>query len=143
MGDSEALEQVWAVALAGEPHVPGHIEMREQAVVLREVTHAAPLRAETHVLPGIEPHLAGERDASRVRTLQPGDRSQQRRLARARGADEYDGLAADVQRCAKIERPPSESDVNFEEVCHERASILEVSRIAALTTMSRTPIATA
>ena len=44
--DPEALEQVWAVALAGEPHVPRDREVWEQPVVLGEVPDASSLRAE-------------------------------------------------------------------------------------------------
>ena len=74
--------------------------------------------------------------------LEPGDGAQQRGLPGARRADDRDRLGAEAQRGAKIEGPPGEGDVDFEEV-HERTSSLEANRIAALTMISSTPIATA
>lgn len=142
MRDPEALEQVRPVALAREPHVPGDGEVWEQAVVLRQVADAASLRAQVNPLFAVEPQLAVERDPSSTVALKPGDCSQQRSLAGSGRADKRDRLGAKVQRGAKIERPPGERDVDFEEV-HERTSSFEVSKIAALTTISSTPIATA
>ena len=142
MRDPEALEQVRPVALAGEADVRGDAEVREQPVVLRQVADAPSLRAEVDPLRDVEPQLAAEGDPARERALETGDGSQQRGLAGAGRADDRDRLGAEVQRRAKIERPPGESDVDVEEG-HERTSSLEVSRIAALTMISSTPIATA
>ncbi len=91
---------------------------------------------------GIEPQFAAEPDPPGTFAFEAGDSSQQRGLARAGRADDRDRLGAEVQFGAKIERAPGESDVDFEEV-HERASSFEVSRIAALTMISSTPIAIA
>ena len=142
MRDPEALKQLRPLALAREPHVSSDREMGEQPVVLRQVADPASLRAEVNGLLGVEPQLTGERDPSFMRALKAGDGAQQRGLASAGRADDRDRLRAEVQRGAKIERPPGEGDVDFEEV-HKRTSSFEVSRIAALTTISSTPIATA
>ena len=141
MRDSEALEQVRAVAPTRKPHVAGDAQMREQPVVLRQISDATPLRAEVDPGFGVEPDLVAERDPASVRVLEPGDAPQQRGLARAGGPDERDRLGAERQLGAKIERSPREGDIR-EEV-HEPTSSLTASRIAALTMISSTPIAIA
>ena len=141
--DPESLEQVGAVALAGEAHVRGDRQVREQPVVLREVADATALGAEVDTA-GRRRTTARDPSAMRPRAaaLESGDRAQQRGLAGAGGSDERDRLGAEAQRGAKIERSPREGDVDVEEV-HERTSSFEASRIAALTIISSTPIATA
>ena len=84
MRDPEALEQVWAVVFAREPHVLRDRQVREQPVILREVSDAASLRAELNAVLGVEPALAVERDPPDAVALQPGDGAQQRGLAGAR-----------------------------------------------------------
>lgn len=114
----KALQQIGAITLAGEAYVPGDREMREQAVILWQVPDPPPFRAEVDAQDGIEPGLIPERDASGMWTLEAGDSSQQRRLARPGRPDDSDRLSAEAQRRAKIERSPREGDVNVEEV-HE------------------------
>ncbi len=143
MSYPEALEQVGAVAPGGEPDVPGDGEVREQPVILWQVSDAASLGAEVEALRDVEPDLVAERNAPRARALEAGDRSQKRGLAGARRTNKRDRLGgSEVQRDANIERPPREGDVDDEGV-HERANSLAVSRMAALTIISRTPIAIA
>lgn len=116
--------------------------MREQAVVLRQVTDASSLGAQMDTALGVEPLLAGERDPAGPRALEPGDRLQQRGLSRARWPDQRDCLGTGPQGRAKLERPAREGDIDVKEV-HERISSLDASRIAAATIMSSTPIAIA
>lgn len=142
VSDTQALEQVRAVALAGKAHVCRHRQVREQAIVLGQVTDATSLGWQTDVRGGVQPDIAAKRDPSLARALQAGDRPQQGGLAGARWPDQRDRLTADAQRRAKVKRAPSEDDIDVEEV-HECASSLAVSRIAALTIISSTPIAIA
>ena len=128
MRDPEPLEQVGPVAPAGEAHVAGDGQVREQAVVLRQVADAASLGAEVDACARRRTR-ASSPSAIRParRPLEPGDGAQQRRLAGAGRADERDRLGADAQRGAKIERSPREGDVDVEEV-HERTSSLEAQQ---------------
>lgn len=93
-------------------------------------------------LRNVEPQLTSEGDPAREWALETRDRSQQRGLASAGSADDRDRLGAEVQRRTKIERTAGESNVDVEEG-HERTSSFDVRRIAALTMISSTPIATA
>lgn len=140
--DPEALQQVGTPPSGGKAHVPGDGEMRKQRVVLRQIADAASLGAEVDALPGVEPQLVAERDASRAGTLEAGDGPQQRSLAGPGRTDERDRLRAEAQGDAKIERSPGKGDVDLEDV-HARTSSLAVTRIAVLTIISRTPIAIA
>ena len=140
--DPQAFKQLRALVLGREAHVLGDGEVREQPVVLGEISDAAALRAEMDAMLAIEPPLTREHDPSGAISLQPSNGAQQRCLARARRADDRDALPAQAQREAKIEGPPGEGDIDFEEV-HERTSSLLVNRIAALRMISSTPIATA
>ena len=142
MSDTEALEQIRPVAPAGEAYVCRHVEMRKQRVVLRQVADPALLGTQVNLSLGVEPQLIAESDPSGVWALEPTRDSEQRCLPGPGRSDERDRLGAEIQRDAKIERPPGQSDVDCEEV-HERRSSFEVSRIAALMIMSSTPIAIA
>jgi hypothetical protein len=73
--DPETLEQVWTVALAGEAHVPGNGEVREQPVILREVTDAASLGAAVDAPFCVEPDFGSKRDPSCVGAFQASDSS--------------------------------------------------------------------
>lgn len=139
MRDPEPLEEVGPVPFAGEAHVRGDGEVREQAIVLGEIPDSTPLRAEVDVSGGVEPDVVAERDPPGSGTLETGDHSEQRRLAGAGCSDDGDRLGAHGQRGAENEGSPRELDVDVEGF-HERVSSLEVSRIAALTAISSTPI---
>jgi len=76
VADPEALEQIGALALAGEAHVAGDGEVGEEAVVLRQVADAASLRAQADSPFRVEPGLAAEGDTSGGRPLESGDRPQ-------------------------------------------------------------------
>ena len=80
MGDAEALEQLGALPPRREAHVPGHRQMREQAVVLGEIAETPPVGAATDPAFGVEPDRASEGDPASVRALQAGDRSKERGL---------------------------------------------------------------
>ncbi len=142
MLDPEAPEQVWTVTLAGEAHVRCDAQVWEEPVVLREIADAASFGTQVNPPCRVEPELAAECDATGLWALQAGDGSQQRGLAGTGAPDERDRLGAEAQRRAKTERSPSEGNVDVEEV-HERISSFEVSRMAALRPIIRTPIATA
>jgi hypothetical protein len=65
-------------------HVFVHRAVRPQGIGLEDQPEVPLLRG--HQLPGIgvEQHLVSQRDAARVRMVQPGDRAQERRLPAAR-----------------------------------------------------------
>ena len=132
-------DRIGTLALASEAHVRGDREVREEPIVLWQVANATALRRQADPLSDVEPDLAAEHDPSLARAFEAGNRSQQRRLAGARGADQRDRLAAGAQRRAKVKRAPGEDDVDVEEV-HFCPSSLAVRRIAALTMISSTPI---
>lgn len=96
MPDSDTLEQVGTVALAGEPHVPGNGEVREQPVILREVADAASFRGEVDVPVRVEPDFASKGDPSRAGAFQARDRSQQRGLAGTGASYERDRFVAEA-----------------------------------------------
>lgn len=116
--------------------------MREQTVVLWQITHVPALGADVQPALGVKPVLAAEADPPGPRALEPRHGAEQRRLAGTRGTDQRDRLGADPQGRTKLERPAGEGDVDVKEL-HERASSFEARRIAAATIMRRTPIATA
>ncbi len=73
MPDPDTLEQVWTVPLAGEAHVPGDREVREQPIILWQVAHATSFWAEVDAPFRVEPDFASKRDSSRVWAFQAGD----------------------------------------------------------------------
>lgn len=75
VSDTQALEQVRPVALAGKAHVCRDRQVREQTVVLRQVPDAASLSRQTDVLGSVQPDLAAKGDPSLARALQAGDRA--------------------------------------------------------------------
>lgn len=139
MRDPEPVEQVRAVALPREAHVRRDGQVREQPVVLGEVPDPAALSAQVNLSGGVEPRFATEHDPPRGGAVQPGDCAQQRGLPGSGRTDQRDRLGTDGQVRAEIEVSPREGDVDVEEF-HERVRSLEVSRIAALPPISRTPI---
>ena len=75
-----------------EAHVLRHVAMREERVILKDETDAAPMRRNAGEI------LPVQHDPSLVRHLEPGDDPQERRLPRAARPQHGDGLAArDVQ----------------------------------------------
>src|SRR5450631_660588 len=142
MCDSQPLEQVGAWTPTREAHVARDAEVRKQPIVLGDVADPPALGLPVNPPRGVEPNLISERDAPGTRPLEPGDDAQQRRLSRARRADEGNRLGADPQRGAEIERTPRKDDVDVQ-VVHERRISFEAKRMAALTNSSSTPIATA
>src|SRR5204862_2621004 len=140
--DTDPLEQVGPVAPGRKADVRCHREVGEKPVVLGQIPRMASFGAEVDAPSGVKPQLTAEGDAAGTRTLETGNRAQQRRLTGARGTDQADGLGADAQCCAKLERSPGKDDVDVE-LIHERISSLDVKRIAALTIINRTPIAIA
>ena len=142
MRDSETFEQVGPLATPRERDVAGNRQVREQAVILRQIAHSTPLRAQVDTTGAVEPNLVIQGDPARDPPLETGHCPQERSLAGTRRPNERDRLRAGAQRDAKIERPPRDGDVDGEGV-HERASSFAVSRIAPLTIISRTPMAMA
>lgn len=142
MLDAEPLQEVGPVPARGEGDVGRHRHVREQAVVLRLVADASPLGPDDDPAVGVQPGLAALRDPTLLGPFEAGHRAQQRRLARSRGSDDRECLRADGQPDAKVERSAGEGDVDFQGI-HLPTSSLANSRIAALTIISSTPIATA
>jgi hypothetical protein len=97
VGDSDALEQVWALTPAGEADVPGDGQMGKQPIVLRQVPGVAALRGEVDLSLGVEPALGPERDVTVAGALEACDGAQQRRLSGARRTDDRDRLGAQRQ----------------------------------------------
>ena len=56
MRDPQALEQVRPLAPARERHVAGHGQMREEPVVLGQISHAAPLGVHVDAACGVIEH---------------------------------------------------------------------------------------
>lgn len=83
MANAEAFEQVRSISLAGKADVCGDREVREEAIILREVASATAFCAEVNPPVGVEPDFAAQRDASGVRVFKAGDGSEQRGLAGA------------------------------------------------------------
>ena len=138
LADANPFQQVGPVAFGGEPNVGRHREMGEQSVVLREVADKTTLWREVDAALGVEPRIVAERDVPGAGVLEAGDRSQDAGLARPGRPDQGDGLRAEGQFRAKLERPPREDDVDVEYV-HVCTASLETRRIAALTMISSTP----
>lgn len=142
MSDAEALQQVRSAGFGSKPDVPRHGQMREQSVVLRQITDVSLLGTEVDPADGVEPRLVVQRDVSAAGMLEAGDGTQQRGLPGAGWSDQRDCLLAETQRSAKLVRPPGEGDVDVEKG-HVRISSLEVRRIVALAIISSTPTAIA
>lgn len=104
MRDPDALEQIGAVAPAGEADVPGDGQVREQPVILGDVADAALLRREVGGALCVEPRLLAERNVPGQGPLEPRDGPEQRCLAGPRRADEAKRLGAAGQCNAKVER---------------------------------------
>ena len=128
-------------ARAAERDVRAHAHVREERVLLEHEADGARLGREVDARGGVEPRLAVARDPAPVRAAQPGDRAQHGRLARARRADERDRLAPGAQAELELVRAKGDGDVELERR-HEESSLYD-SRIVALSTTSRTLIASA
>ena len=107
-----------------------------------QVPGVTALRAEVDVPGGVEPRLAIEDHVTGAGARESGYSVQQRGLTGTGGPDQRQRLGLDGQGRAKLEGPAGEGDVDVEEA-HERSSSLEMSRMAALTIISRTPMAIA
>jgi len=88
VGDAKAVEK--PVEGAAEGDVLGHGQVREERVVLEDEPDGAFLGAAVDAR--VEPRLAAH-DAAALRPNEARDCAQQRRLARARRADERDRLS--------------------------------------------------
>ena len=95
MADAEALEElVDARAVAGpEAHVPEHVEMGEERVLLEEVADPPVLGGDVHSAAGVQQHPSVDGDRARLGLQQAGDDAEHGRLAGARRADERQRLA--------------------------------------------------
>ena len=65
-------------------------QVREERVLLEDEADPALLRRAEHASPDVEPDVVSERDAPGRWTNEPRDRTQHRRLARARRPDQGD-----------------------------------------------------
>ena len=140
--DPEALEQLAGPRLAAEGHVLAHAHVREERVFLEDVAHAARLGGQVDPSRAVEEDEVAERDPPRPGPHGAGDRAQDRRLPRARGADQGEGLPLlDLERYPELEVPKRNSDVD-REPRHAITNFRE-RRTTALTTTSRAPMASA
>ncbi len=140
--DPDSLEQIRTVAPGGEAHVARDGQMREQAIVLGQIADASVLGADVNAALSVKPGPRAKCDPPNARSLQAGDRPEQRRLAGAGRSDQGDRLRSDGQPRAKLESATREDDVDVKGL-HEWTSSFDASRMAAATIMSSTPIATA
>ena len=93
--------------------------MRKERVLLEDEPHGAPLGRQVDLRGGVEPRPLAQRDAPAIGTPQPGDRPQDRGLARARGPDERDRLGAYAQAEAELERAKDDGEVELERLHEE------------------------
>ncbi len=142
MRDAEVRQQIGALAPGREANVLGDGHVREEPVLLRQPSHAALFRANVQRAPGVEPDLIAGGDPSLRRALEPGHGTQERGLAGPRAPDDGDRLGAEAQAGLESKASAREGDIDVEDV-HLPISSLELSRIPALTMISRTPIAIA
>ena len=101
-------------AVAAEGDVRAHVEVREQRVLLEHEADRAAVGRPVDPARGVEPDVVAERDPPRARAVQPGDRAQHGRLARAGRADQRERLPADGQLGADAEGAKRDGDVELE-----------------------------
>jgi len=121
VGDPQALEQFVDAGRVGagpEGDVLSHREVGEERVVLEDEANRPFLRRPRDARLRVEPGAVVEPDVTALGTRQAGDRAEDRRLPRARRADEGDRLRADAQRGRDRERRKGEVEVEIE-VRHE------------------------
>src|SRR5581483_3156573 len=118
-----------------------HAQVREERVVLEDEPDRAPLGRAVHPLLAREPDVAAEPDLAPVRPCQAGDRAQERRLSRSRGADEREGARRHLELQIELERAKGKGDVEVERV-HAGISFA-ARRISALASTSSAPSASA
>ena len=83
-----------------EPHVGGHIQVREQVVLLEDNADRAQRRLQRGDVPALD------RDAARSRRLEAGDQGEQRALARTARTDHRDALSGrDLEREPEVHVP--------------------------------------
>jgi hypothetical protein len=99
-GDPQSLEQLGndVAATRSKGDVAAHVEMREQRVLLEHEPDTPSLGRKVDLPRSVEPGLVAVRDHSLLRTEKSGNGAQNARLARAGGADERNGLRADLER---------------------------------------------
>ena len=137
----ETLEQIGRALLAAELDVPLHRHVREQRVVLEHEPDGSILRRQVDPASGVEPHVVIQRDASRLRSQEPGDRPQHGALARPGRAHQRERLARDEK--AQLETVATEGNAEFDREDAHATSSLTPRRIVPLNTTSNAPIASA
>ena len=140
VADAEALEVGVRLVTARELDVLANGQVREERVVLEEEADGALVYRSVDPARRVEPGLPADLDPPFPWTHEPGDRAQDRRLARAGGADQGD-RPVDLQRQPEVEGPKRNQDL-VEERGHERRSRRVRSR-ARLKTTSTALMATA
>src|SRR5262249_31046580 len=141
VADPQAFEQLVDASLTAEGHVRAHGHVREQRVLLEHESDRAALGRQVDLRRAVEPHPVAQCDPPAIGPPQARDGAQHRRLPGARGTDERDGLAADAQADAELERAKADGDVELERVHDD--SILYDSSTPPLSTTRSTPMASA
>ena len=100
--------------MAPVAEVAAHVEMREQARVLEDVTDAAPVRGQVDAARIVEQHAVVDDDAPRARSQQAGDRIEHAGLAGPRRARQCDHARAGFDPHAARETAALEADVDAE-----------------------------
>ena len=135
LGDLKPLEQQidrFAPRRA-EADVCGHVEMREERVLLEEIADTAAFGGPVEPLPCVEPRLAVDGDEPAVGPEKSRNDPQRGRLARPRGPDERQGLPRrDRQLDVRVEGAKGMGEVDPER--HRVRSLTERSTVPLITT---------
>ena len=140
MPDAETIEVGVGLVTARELDVLANGQVREERVVLQEEADGALVHRSVDPARRVEPGFSADLDPAFPWTHEPGDRTQDRRLARAGRADQGD-RPVDLQRQPEVEGPKRNQDL-VEERGHESRSRRVRSR-ARLKTTSTALMATA
>ena len=134
-GPATRLLPAQATSAQAEGDVVDGVEMGEQEVVLEHHADGSPVGRNVDACVRIVVDRAIELDAAGAEAAQPGERAQQRRLARAVGSDDSNGLAGG-NREIRIQRETVELDVDR---CGQRhRAVSHRSRNAMRTTSEMT-----
>src|SRR3954451_866370 len=139
--DAEPLELLARRRAAREADVALDAEVRKERVVLEHEPDRPLLGRQIPPRRGVEEDVLAERDPSPRRPQQARDRPQDGRLPRARGPDERDSLAPDLEAQVEVERAKRNGEVEAERV-HSGTS-RAATRTARLTRTRSAPSASA
>jgi hypothetical protein len=143
LADAEALQELIRLRPVprAEAHVPEHVEVREERVLLEQVADAAMLGRDVAAPLGVEQYYLVDADRSRLRPQQAGNDAERRGLAGARRSDQRERLAALDRQLGR--RDEGAKRVSEPEAKRHLVRNLTDNRTSALTTISSALIASA